>query len=60
MDPNDKTISSLQPNVYLERYNLKLQANKTKFKNCSAQQYLKKTFVFAVLLKRSFAVLRGY
>ena len=41
MDLNDKTISSLQPNVSPGNYNLKLQANEINFENCSAQQYFK-------------------
>ncbi len=44
MDINDKTIASLQPNVSPERYNLKLQANKVYFQNCSAQQYFKRPY----------------
>ncbi len=39
MDPNDKTIASLQPKVSPGGYNLKLQAIVAKFENCSAQQY---------------------
>ncbi len=38
---NDKTIDSLQPNVSSGRFNLKLQAAKINFENCSAQQYFK-------------------
>ncbi len=41
MDLNDKTIASLQPDVSSGRYNLKLQANKINFENCSAQQHFK-------------------
>ena len=75
-DLNDKTIASLQPNVSPGRYNLKLQANESNFEKCSAQQYFKNhiaipfnllhfwpsvpSFLFAVLLKRSFTVLSGY
>ncbi len=44
MDRNDKTIASLQPNVFPGRYNLKLQANKINFENCSAQQYFKNPY----------------
>ncbi len=44
MDVNDKTIASLQPNVSSGRYNVKLQANKINFENCSAQQYLKNSY----------------
>ncbi len=44
MDPNDKTIASLQPNVTPERYNLKLQANENNFENCSAQQHFKNLY----------------
>ncbi len=41
MDPNEKTIASLQPNVSPRRYNLKFQTNETNFEDCSAQQYFK-------------------
>ncbi len=44
MDLNDKTISSLQPNVSLGRYNLKLKANEINFENCSTQQYYKNPY----------------
>ena len=76
MDLIDKTIASLQPNVSPGPYNLKLQANEINFENRSAQHYFKNpyrnlfqtlhfwpsvpSFVFAVLLKGSFAVLSGY
>ncbi len=39
---NDKTISSLQPNVSPGRYNLKLQAGKINFKNSSARTIFQK------------------
>ncbi len=41
---NDKTIASLQPNLSPGRYNLKLQANKINFENCSAKQYFKNPY----------------
>ena len=44
MDLNDKTIASLQPNVSPEHYNLKLEANKINFENCSAQQFFKNPY----------------
>ena len=44
MDLNDKTTASLQPNVSPGRYNLKIQANKINFENCSAQQYFKNAY----------------
>ena len=44
MDPNDKTIASLQPNVSPGCYNLKLQANEINFANCSAQQHFKNPY----------------
>ncbi len=41
---NDKTIASLQPNVSPGRYNLKLQADKINFENCSAGSYFKNPY----------------
>ncbi len=41
MDPNDKTIVSLQPDVSPGRYKLTLQANETNLEICSAKQYFK-------------------
>ncbi len=41
---NDKTIASLQPNVSPGRYDLKLQANKIIFENCSAGPYFKNPY----------------
>ncbi len=52
MDPNDKTVASLQPNVPPGRYNLKLQANETNFENCSAQQYCKNMQKHTAILER--------
>jgi len=40
---NDKPTASLQPNVSPGHYNLKLQADKMNFENCSARPYFKKT-----------------
>ena len=44
MNRNDKTIASLQPNVSLRHYYLKVQANEINFENCSAQHYFKNTY----------------
>ena len=41
---NDKAIASLQPNVSLRHYNLKLLANEINFENCSAQQFFKNPY----------------
>ncbi len=41
MDLSYKTVASFQPNLYPRRYNLKLQAKKIFFENCSAQQCFK-------------------
>ncbi len=41
---NDKTIASLQPNVSPGRYNLKLQADKINFENCSAGPHFKNPY----------------
>ncbi len=51
LDPNEKTIASLQPNVSPGRYKLKLQANETNYEF---------VFVFAVSLKCSLIVFTGY
>ncbi len=44
MDLNDKTIASLQSNVFPGRCNLKILANETNFESCSAQQYFKNPY----------------
>ena len=44
MGLNDKTITSLRPNMSPRRYHLKLQANEIYFENCSAQQYFKNPY----------------
>ncbi len=44
IDFNDKTIASLQPDVYPGGYNLEFQANESNFENCSAQQYFKNPY----------------
>ena len=54
MDLNDKTIASLQPNVFPGRYNLKLQANEINFENSSAQQYFNPFRSFSLLAIRTF------
>ncbi len=63
MDPNDKRIASLQPNLFPGRYNLKLQENNTNFAiRFNLRHFWPSipSFAFALLLKCSFTVLRGY
>ena len=72
MDLDDKTIASLQPNVFPGRYNLSYKQTRLTFNSSMSKTHIAvrfnllhfwpsvPPFVFAELLKCSFTVLNSY